>query len=48
MSHDLIIIDKVTVDIGHEDLTITCKAKPCSRLNSLQVIRVVWRYLRNR
>lgn len=48
MSHDLIIIDKVIVDVGHDDLKITCKTKPCSRLNALQVIRLVWTYLRSR
>lgn len=47
MSHDLIIIDNITVDVGHEDLKVTCKSKPCSRLSALQVIGIVWRYLRS-
>lgn len=46
MSHELIIIDKVAVDVGHEDLKIVCKGKPCSRLNALHVLSVVWKYLR--
>lgn len=46
MSHELIIIDKVTVDVSHEDLTIKCTAKPCSWLTALQVARIVWKYLR--
>lgn len=48
MSHELIILERVTVDVGHDDLKISCKAKPCSRLSALQVLRIVWRYLRSR
>lgn len=48
MSHELIILERVTVDVGHDDLKISCKAKPCSRLSALQVLGIVWRYLRSR
>lgn len=46
MSHEPIILDKVTVDVGHDELKITCKG-PCSRLSALQIVGIVWRYLRS-